>query len=287
MEKTESLKKILDNFSIGIVCHDSGGAEILSSFVKLNQANYNFTLSGPALSIFRRKIKNFKNIALSKNLKISDKIITGSGLGSNLEYNAIVKSKKLGKSVYTFLDHWINYRQRFIRKKKKIYPDEIWVGDVYAKQKAIKFYKNIKLIKNPFFFDTKKTYKKNHIIKNKNQILFVSSNTDRLKSKKTNDRKIFNRFLNYKLNYFPKHKILLRLHPSENKKKYNIFLKKKSNITFDQNKELAKSLKSSIYVFGHNSMVLPIANLCGIKTFNILCGKKSTIPKIFISKILK
>lgn len=287
MEKTESLKKNLENFSIGVVCHDSGGAEILSSFVKLNQANYNFTLSGPAVSIFRRKIKNCRNITLSNNLKISDKFITGSGLGSNLEYSAIIKSKILGKKVYTFLDHWINYRKRFIRKKKKIFPDEIWVGDIYAKQKAIKFYKNIKLINNPFFLDTKEIYKKIKIIKNKNQILFVSSNTDRIKSKKINDRKIFDRFLKYKFNYFPKHKILLRLHPTENKKKYNFYLKKNLNITLDQNKELAKSLKSSIYVFGHNSMVLPIANLCGIKTFNILCGKKSTIPKNFISKILK
>ena len=63
MEKIKSLNKNFFDESIGIICHDSGGAEILSSFVKLYNGKYNFTLKGPANDIFKKKFKNKKHIS--------------------------------------------------------------------------------------------------------------------------------------------------------------------------------------------------------------------------------
>ena len=45
----------LDN--ILVVCHDAGGAEVVSAFVKDNPYNQNFTLlvAGPAKKIFHKR----------------------------------------------------------------------------------------------------------------------------------------------------------------------------------------------------------------------------------------
>ena len=43
----------------------------------------------------------------------------------------ILKSEKQGKKVISFLDHWVNYQERFTRNNNKYLPDEIWVGEIY------------------------------------------------------------------------------------------------------------------------------------------------------------
>ena len=35
-------------------------------------------------------------------------------------------------NVCAYLDHWVNYKQRFILNKKLILPNEIWVSDTLA-----------------------------------------------------------------------------------------------------------------------------------------------------------
>ena len=95
---------------------------------------------------------------------------------------------------------------------------------------------------------------------------------------------IFKIFLDYKSKFYPKYKVILRLHPSETRNKYKKFLTKNQNITQDRNDDISKTLSICSKVFAHNSMVLPLANLCGLDTFNILNGRKSTIPKIYITK---
>ena len=160
MEKIKSIEKTLLNKRVAIISHDSGGAEILSSFVKLYRAKYSYTVSGPAINIFKNKVNNFKILPLKQNVDNSDIIITGTGLGSDLEYKAIVYSKKKDKLVYSYLDHWVNYRKRFIRDKKLELPDEIWVGDKYAKKIASKLFDNVKFVPNPYWSLTIKQFKK-------------------------------------------------------------------------------------------------------------------------------
>jgi len=71
----------------------------------------------------------------------------------------------------SFIDHWVNYRERFgypLKNWKNNLPDEIWAGDKYAFLIAKKLFNKIlpiKLVKNPYFKEIKNKYYKTKKIK--------------------------------------------------------------------------------------------------------------------------
>ena len=140
---------------IGIVAHDAGGAEIVSSWVKNNPSHYLFALEGPAVSIFQRKIPNLILTPLEETVKNSEYLLTGTSATSNLERNAIALSTKHKKRTISFLDHWINYKYRFTRNDVELLPDEIWVGDDLALEIARTEFPKLKitLVLNPYVKD--------------------------------------------------------------------------------------------------------------------------------------
>jgi hypothetical protein len=55
------------------------------------------------------------------------------------EVNCIREARKSGIKTISFVDHWVNFRLRFLDEKNElIFPDEIWVVDEKARQQAIK-----------------------------------------------------------------------------------------------------------------------------------------------------
>lgn len=140
---------------IAIVSHDAGGAEILSSWLRRCAEPYCLVLDGPAKSIFQRKLGACQTISLPEAIKQSDWVLCGTSWQSNLERQAIVQAKAAGKKIVAFLDHWVNYKERFQEEGEAVYPDEIWVGDVEAEKIAqTHFYRlPIVLKSNPYFQD--------------------------------------------------------------------------------------------------------------------------------------
>ena len=80
---------------ITIVSHDAGGAEIISDWVLKQKKNFNYILKGPAIKIFKRKIKNIKISKSLKFIKKSKEIITGSSWGDLIEIKAIKLAKNI------------------------------------------------------------------------------------------------------------------------------------------------------------------------------------------------
>lgn len=140
---------------IAVVCHDAGGAEILSSWLRQNIQNYCLVIEGPAIGIFKRKLGHIEIFTLDDAINLCDWMLCGTSWQSNLEKRAIALAKYTGKKVVAYLDHWINYAERFQLNKVSVYPDEIWVVDVYAKILAQKEFPNINVIltPNPYFID--------------------------------------------------------------------------------------------------------------------------------------
>lgn len=142
---------------ICVVSHDAGGAEIISSYVRQNQTNCKFVLSGPAVKIFERKLGKLHIYDLEEAISTSDYLLCGTSWQSDVEWRAISFAKKIKKKSIAFLDHWVNYRERFIRLGQLHLPDEIWVGDLLAKERANIIFPELKvsLIENPYFLDLK------------------------------------------------------------------------------------------------------------------------------------
>ena len=85
-----------------IVCHDAGGAEIISSWLKKKKIKFFGAITGPAKNIFKReKLKFFYRKNLSEIKKI-DLVLAGSGWTSKNEVKAIITAKKFKKNLFVF-----------------------------------------------------------------------------------------------------------------------------------------------------------------------------------------
>jgi hypothetical protein len=268
----------------GVVCNDAGGANIIVNTIKnLKYKKVSVFATGPSIKIFKNlnfKIKFYKKLNfLFKNIDI---LITGTSWENDVEHEArkIAKIKKI-KSI-TILDHWINYKQRFIRNREIILPDEIWVTDYksykIASKKFPKIY--IKKIKNYYLFDELK--KKIPVNKIKKNILLYISEPIKESKKKIEFSALNLFFKKINLLKLPSDiKIIFRLHPSERKSKYFSFLKKNSKykIFFDKNIKINSSINKCKWVVGCRSFAMYIALRMGRKVY-------SSIPNLKGIKLL-
>ena len=271
------------NKKICIIANDAGGAEILKSFVHFTKSKFSYFLTGPAKKILK---KNNTSSNYKKIIDESDFVVTGTSYKSLTEYNCIKYCKKKNKKVFSILDHWINYKIRFTRKNKYLLPDKIIVCDNEAKKMASKYFNNLIFMPNPYWKYIKKKFK-NKKENNIKKYLYVSSNYNRTK-KKFDDKWILNKLIRYLKKKDESCNLLVRPHPSENKKKYNDFLSKnKIKIRIDKNKNLFYSLGKTSTVFGHNSMAMVLGKICGLRTVNInIIDQKNSIPSKYIDKFI-
>ena len=250
---------------ITAVSHDSGGAELISNYLK-NKKKVQFVLKGPAKKIFKNNIKNFRLISLKKALNNSKIFICGTSAFSDLEKKAIIKCKKNKIKVVSWLDSWTNYKERFLLNNNLNLPDEIWVSDNYAYKKAKKIFQDVKVLKkkNYYLKNIKKELKKKKITKIKN-ILYVCGLMNQNKMiNKLEKISFFNflKILNKK--YYKSLNVVLRYHPAES----NFFDKKiikKLNIKISKNK-IIDDFNWSDIVVGANTMAFYIA-----KSLNLIC----------------
>jgi hypothetical protein len=140
---------------IAVVAHDAGGAEILSSYVRREGVTCRLVLAGPALAIFARKLGPIEVCEPDKALSECDWVLCGSSYPSEFELKFLANVRAQGKRSVVFLDHWINYRERFLRDGAETLPDEIWVGDADAELTARTFFPDttVTLVDNPYFED--------------------------------------------------------------------------------------------------------------------------------------
>ncbi|MCB1764565.1 MAG: hypothetical protein KDJ22_00685 [Candidatus Competibacteraceae bacterium] len=135
---------------ICIVSHDAGGAENVASYIcARNDIIGLFVLAGPAIKIFERRMGSIKITNLEEAMAACDWCLCGTGWQSDWEWNALALAKARRKHVVAFLDHWINYRERFTKRRKEILPDEIWVADEYAKKLAEQYFPDLVIRQQP------------------------------------------------------------------------------------------------------------------------------------------
>lgn len=123
---------------IGVVAHDAGGAEIISSYLRRRGLPFVCCLDGPALGVFQRKFADVRQLPLASVVEASDWLLCGTSFYSDLEWQALRLARKSGRRAITVLDHWVNYPDRFVRHGEQCLPFEIWVGDQIALELARK-----------------------------------------------------------------------------------------------------------------------------------------------------
>ncbi|MFA6253146.1 MAG: hypothetical protein WCV69_02460 [Patescibacteria group bacterium] len=281
------------NKNLLIVAHDAGGANILAAWVVKNFKKYNFLfcLENPALKIFQDKKIVFKNIKY-KNLNFVwdkiDFILTGTSYPADLERLLIAQAKKKKIKSASFIDHWVNYRKRFLPlghegKVQNFLPDEIWVGDRFALKMALEegFTRNkLKLIPNPYFQEVRKikqNIQNSGKIAQRKKILFLSSI---FSENNFNEFDFLEEFLKILKSSGKKIEITIKLHPSEKIGKYNKLIKKYPELKINQSKSqnLVQEINKADLVIGQETMALVVAMLLSKTALNYKPNGLSAIP---------
>jgi hypothetical protein len=163
--ETQWISYILQNFPmleslpfpLAIAAHDAGAANHIIAWFKhlANQqtkpSNRSIAVSvaDPALSLWLSAFPNSKISTISDSLSDAKLLISGTGWQSNLEHNARKLAQNLGVKSVAVIDHWTNYRDRFIRDDEEVLPDEIWVTDEYAKKLAENYFPDLRIVQLP------------------------------------------------------------------------------------------------------------------------------------------
>ena len=287
MSKLNVIKKL----QILVVSHDAGGAQILSSYIKKKNINCHYLLSGPAIEIFRSKLKDI-NKHKKKTKKKFNLLITGTSYKNKSEVKYLKMAREKGIYSISFLDSWVNYKRRFKLFNKHYYPDEMIVYDkesLKIAKKAFKKKAKITKINNPYLssFKIKNTKKNNYLV-------YLSSNFDLTKKINISDKILFINFLK-KIDTYIKNqnikKIIIKNHPGEKSNKYNFIKKIKTNgfrlEKAKKNQKLEDLLKNSKHVAGFETMGLVVGKLLKNFVINLkFKGYKSSIPKKYIDKYL-
>lgn len=288
---------------IAIVCHDAGGAEILSSYVKQQGIKPFFCIDGPAVSIFERKFGTLKVDCLEQVIDQVELFLCGTSWQSELEWHAIELARTKGKKSIAFLDHWVNYRERFIRNGVEHLPDEIWVGDSYAKIIAEKIFPELKItfVENPSFSDIHDDI--SILAKNISPsstgltVLFVSDNLAESMMKQYGNERHWgytdNDTLEYLLQHLdilsePVNKIIIRPHPSESANNFKwVKSTKNFSVEIGGEKTLLEEIATSDVVVGAESMAMVIALIAGKRVISCIPpgGKDCSLPQVEIEKM--
>lgn len=275
---------------IGVVAHDAGGANLLASYCKRKPDNYRYYLKGPAKEIFKKSLSIESEDNLDSFISECHIFLCGTSGRSDLERTVIAHARILKKETTAILDHWVNYRERFVQSGKLVIPNKLITVDNYAYQIAKEAFPDCAIIKmqNLYLEDFCDHYFEisAQLYGNpKSEILFISEGFDEQnvedKSYKNKDLEYFEKFILIKSRLFDSNLSLrIRLHPSEEPSKVQQYKEICPEVLYsDSSVDLAMDLSRAKCVVGISSMALVLANACGIQTFSLLeSSKESRIP---------
>lgn len=93
-------------------------------------------MEGPARILWENAFPETRTLPLEEALNNAALLLSGTGWASGLEHEARKSARTMGIRNIAVLDHWTNYRERFVRGGESILPDELWVADTDAEAEA-------------------------------------------------------------------------------------------------------------------------------------------------------
>ena len=263
--------------TVAIISHDAGGAELISSMVYHKKLKCKFSLGGPAKKIFEKKIGSVKNLPFREAINKSNYAITGTGWATDLEYNAIKYAKDKQIPVIAYLDHYVNYKERFIRNDLEILPNQFWVTDKYSFDICKNIFPStkLKIVDNFYLKDQLSQIKKIDDLIEDNLLYILEPTRNKWGKNKLGEFQALDYFLS-KLSFLnlPRNtKINLRPHPSDKFGKYDSWIKERKEpfkFLINESLSLNESISKSKWIVGCESYALVIAIEAGRKVFTSL-----------------
>ena len=135
---------------LAVVCHDAGAANHILAWLREASTSQLYPcLGGPAAHLWHAVFGPSPATSVEQALENARVLLSGTGWASDLEHLARRLARQKGIRSIAVIDHWTNYRERFVRDGEEILPDEIWVSDAHAKQLATATFPNIPVTQLP------------------------------------------------------------------------------------------------------------------------------------------
>lgn len=271
-----------------VVAHDTGGAELLASYIARHGPECQFVLSGPAVRVFERRLGVVALTSLERALDECEEFLCGTGWQSDLEWRAIGAAHAAGKPTTAFLDHWSNYRERFVRQGIEHLPDTILVGDPLAEKMAKANFPDleIRLVPNPYFEDIQEELARIRLSFGNNKsrygirVLFVCEPLSEHGLKEYGNERHWGYTEFDALRYFFLNRhvvdqeiasIIVRPHPSEPEGKYNGIVSEFGKIaSVGGRKPLLEEIAESDVVVGCESMAMVVGLVAGCRVISCI-----------------
>jgi hypothetical protein len=283
---------------VAIVAHDAGGAEVLASYVALHDLACRFVLEGPAVKIFKRRLGTVDICSLDEGLAACDEILCGTSWQSDLEWRAIERAQKAGKRAIAFLDHWVNYPERFIFNGVQHLPDELWVGDADGERLAREDFPDlpIRFKRNPYFIDIQRQLaelgvRRESADRREKAVLYVSENISEHAHRLYGDERYFGYTEFDAIEYFLENmhvlgqvieRVVIRPHPADANGKYDYLARRYPNfVHLSKGEPLVNEVADADIVVGSQSTAMVVGLLA--KRMVISCippgGPKCNLPQ--------
>jgi hypothetical protein len=279
---------------IGVVAHDAGGAEIISSYLRRGGLDFACCLEGAARGVFARKFAEVRNFPLDALVVASDWLLCGTSFLSDLEWQALRMARAAGKRSVTVLDHWVNYRDRFLRHGEQSLPDEIWLGDQVGLGLAQKALPEVplKLVPNAYFLDLRGEIDAlGHTPRKAGSGIHILYVCEPLRDDGIalyNDERYWGYTEEEALRHFlanvgrlggPIARIVVRAHPQEPRNKYAWAVGAFDlPIVTDEDKTLLQQVAASDVVVGCASMAMVVGLIAGKRVISCIPPGGKTVP---------
>ncbi len=267
--------------NLAVVANDSGAANLITAWCKNIQCHkLRAKMGGPAKDIWALAFGHYDDMELGHLLDEADVLLSGTSFSSCLEHQARKIAKKRKIHNIAVLDHWVNYRERFIRNGVQLLPNEIWVTDVEALELAKHCFPDlpITLQHNFYLEEIVKKVKAHGSVSDSNspRVLYVLEPIRQSWSGATLPGEF------QALNYFIQNAkylhlnsgsaITLRPHPSDSENKYNQWVKNQKfwNIKVDTSNSLESLIANSDLILGCETNAMVVAVACGKRAISTL-----------------
>lgn len=265
---------------VAVTAHDAGAANLILGWLRdFEIANLRICVDGPARHLFSQTFPTYKPIALSDALKDAQVLLSGTSGASMLEHDSRIMAKELRVHSIGVIDHWVNYRERFIRHGVFVLPDELWVSDEYAFMEAKRHFPETPVHQHPnrYLEQIIETIQQNHPRQpGRTRILYVLEPI-RSWGNKNNPGEF--QSLEYFLMKLPELigsnevEIKLRPHPSEEPHKYDEWIARNHthyDISLDTESSLAHAIGWSDWVVGCETNAMVVALKAGKRVYSSL-----------------
>lgn len=283
-----------------LVAHDAGGAEFIAAWARKHPLKDTACVAeGPARRIFASMVTRLldRAEALSRLAEFRT-ILTGTSWGSDLEKIFIERGTALGIRTVTYLDHWTDYRERFLSAGRLLLPSEIWVADEHAERIAKAAFPGQPVRKAGNWYleeiagQVKALSPPVQARAEKKRVLFVSEPLSAAAERKHDDRNYLGytefdalaSFLQYARQHWAQQveAIRIRRHPSEAPGKFTALVDAQSPVPVVEcgDSPLVDDCAWADWIVGCQSMAMVVGLLAGKRVFSAIPrdGRPSAIP---------